>query len=101
MNISYRMFIIGLQSAISHNIAQNLNANKNFDMEIYLQECKELFIAVGMDEETIDKVVDDARHEGCIEYAMGVVQSHGSAQLKPKYAYEHAIQIYKQIVGGN
>jgi hypothetical protein len=100
MDFKFRSYVLGLQSSISHNIAQNLNADTNFDIESYLAECKQLFVTIGMDESVISDIIDVARHEGQMEYAMGVVQSHGSAQLKPEYAYEHAITLYKQLTGG-
>lgn len=97
MSINLEIYKIGLQSSVSHNIAQNLNADSNFDVNDYIGQCRQLFVNVGMEEQLIDEVINVAVHQAQLEYAMGIVQSYGSAQLTPEVAYEYAIQEYKRI----
>lgn len=97
MSINLEIYKIGLQSSISHNIAQNLNADSEFDVNEYIGKCRQLFANVGMEESLINEVIDVAVDQAKLEYAMGIVQSYGSAQLTPEVAYEYAIEEFKRI----
>lgn len=97
MSINLEIYKIGLQSSISHNIAQNLNADSGFDVNEYIGKCRQLFANVGMEESLINEVIDVAVDQAKLEYAMGIVQSYGSAQLTPEIAYEYAIEEFKRI----
>lgn len=91
------IFKLGLQSTVAHNIAQNLNADSGFDLRAYVEECWELFVAAGMEEDMVTETLEEAIEQAKAECAMGFVQSYGSAQLHPSASYEYAIEQYRKI----
>ena len=75
----------GLESAMSHCISQNLVVNPQFDVEWYLHECRSVFVSVGIDDMTIEDMVDEARDRGLMEYVTGLTVAgvDAGAQLHP------------------
>lgn len=91
------IFKLGLQSTVAHNIAQNLNADSGFDITSYVENCWQLFVDAGIEDNIIQETFDVAIDQAKLEYAMGIVQNYGSAQMRPEVAYEYALSEYKRI----
>lgn len=91
------VFKLGLQSSVAHNIAQNLNANPEFNIEEYLEECWQVFAAAGIKDDIIAETLDVAVEQAKMEYAIGTISMYGSAQLRPEVSYEYAMQMYRDI----
>lgn len=100
LQIRTKGFMLGLQSMISHNISQSVNADSSFDVDLYIEEVSMLFIQAGMDEVVITEIVQSAKQEGLMDYAMALMSGYGSAQMTPATAYERAITQYKTLTGG-
>lgn len=52
-----RHILLGLQSTITHNVAQKLVQGKKEEGKQYIQECKQFFQEIGLDEEQIAEII--------------------------------------------
>jgi hypothetical protein len=60
---------IGLESGIAHSIAHNLLHNIDFDAESYLENCLNLFLELGLDEDFARDIIDEGHTQGLLEYS--------------------------------
>jgi hypothetical protein len=76
---------ISLESSIAHNICQNLVNNVEFDVEGYVEECRNLFLTMEIDEYLVKEILDEAYEQGLLEYAMDALPAgvDAGAQIRP------------------
>lgn len=85
MNRQIAIYKMGLESSMAHCISQNLIADAGFDVEWYLNECRSLFLSIGVDPIVVEEMISKGRDTGWMEYTTGMTVPgvDAGAQLHP------------------